>query len=353
MKIRLGLLLFLLLLLIGCGNDQPLIPDLSIHNHNHDQIIPGVGAPSIPSRLPRVKIFYVEPTGEAHSEAKENEIEQTVLDSQRFFADQFTCYGLERTSFRINGERNNFINRVHIDYSKDRDQVSDSLISSFVDYEKRDGIYIYFVNWDTKGRGFASGYPDSGMIYLPKRSWNTTSFMHEIGHLAGLGHDWRNGQHIMSYNFTLNQDGSLTWHHGEPKFFSPGAAFWMSSSIFSEPEIQYIFPFYLIDPTKDIDPKINKIERTEEDTYYIEVSVNGDHDTIYDYARLVDTSKNIETSSIVLDYIYPQEIRWNATKKIYELRFSSEIPITVEKIGVAFQNRHGQVTGTEEYDWPF
>ena len=338
----------LLLLLIGaCGQDQPLIPDIDT-----EAII---AAPARRYPTPKVKIFYVEGSDRDHSDILEQDIWRIMRESRRFFRDEMDRHGYGRKTFQINTNNRIRVHKVHMErparfYQNKKKSVTQKELNRFRDptegVEKKE-ICAFFIGFPIENaRSFASGMPHYGAIYIMNGRWTHKVVSHELGHVAGLNHDWRNGEHIMSYRFTLRQDGTKRWPANPWTKISPGAAHWLSRSpIFNRP--QHV-PYSYLGPYISM---VQHIEKKGRNRYYMEVSVDSRQDPIYDFAFIEDVSFNVGAGMSVTDYISADEIRWNAGRGLYELRFSAKVPVTTEKIQVVFQNRYGQQDATNTYPW--
>ena len=154
-----------------------------------------------------VRMIYFLPNDRPFQQAVVDSMKVTIRQIQTFFADQMEAHGYGRKTFRFetDAQGDPVVHRVDgghpNSYYVDRGGGFDGISEKF----DTSANNVYLRVWDNgtgsidpgvAGRG--GGGRDGGRATVSARfSWKTVA--HELGHTFGLGHDWRDGNYIMSY----------------------------------------------------------------------------------------------------------------------------------------------------------
>ena len=158
-----------------------------------------------------VRMIYFLPNDRPFQQAVVDSMNVTIRQVQTFFADQMEAHGYGRKIFRFetDAQGNPVVHRVdgqHTNryYSDNQDywnEIWDEIREKFDTRANN----VYLLVWDKGTRvlgpgvgGLGTGGRDGGFAVVTDRFyWKLVA--HELGHTFGLGHDWRDGDYIMSY----------------------------------------------------------------------------------------------------------------------------------------------------------
>ena len=154
-----------------------------------------------------VRMIYFLPNNRPFQQEVVDSMKVTIRQVQTFYADQMEAHGHGRKTFRFetDAQGDPVVHRVDgghpNSYYVDGGRFWDDIPRKF-DFSANN---VYLKVWDNgtgsidpgvAGRG--GGGRDGGSAEVSARfGWRTVA--HELGHTFGLGHDWKNGNYIMSY----------------------------------------------------------------------------------------------------------------------------------------------------------
>ena len=154
-----------------------------------------------------VRMIYFLPNDRPFQQGVVDRMKVTIREIQTFYADQMEAHGYGRKTFRFetDAQGDPVVHRVDgghpNSYYVDGGGRWDDIPRKF-DFQANN---VYLTVWD-KGTtsirpgvaGSGGGGRDGGSATVSDRfRWTTVA--HELGHTFGLGHDWRDGNYIMSY----------------------------------------------------------------------------------------------------------------------------------------------------------
>lgn len=222
-----GSLLLVLLILGGCGEESPIAPAI-------EDI--AAAAPGAQDTRLTLKLYYFDmerkpstrPGGEVYA-AHRRRITQLTVQTHQWFARQMRQHGYGGMSFKLPRREANgnlpitYLRAAHgkAHYSGQNRQ----RISQEVGIHANDGDAVWhtdifvlcFMNGTNNEALGGFGSPPDAYVYLDRCEPSTVR--HELGHVFGLQHDFRNGDYVMSYG-----RGSAT----PQTRLSSGAAMWLS-----------------------------------------------------------------------------------------------------------------------------
>ena len=156
-----------------------------------------------------VRMIYFLPNDRPFQQEVVDRMKVTIREIQTFYADQMEAHGYGRKTFRFETDAEGEPVAHRVDGAHPNSYYVQKGGGGFWDdiprkFDTRsNNVYLTF--WD-KGTssirpgvaGSGGGGRDGGSATVSDRfRWTTVA--HELGHTFGLGHDWRDGNYIMSY----------------------------------------------------------------------------------------------------------------------------------------------------------
>ena len=156
-----------------------------------------------------VRVIYFLPKDRHPEPDIDAKLGSMIKDVQQFYADQMESHGFDRKTFRLEKDDagnvvvhhvNGKFNALH--YSPSGDHITlgqrvEPEINERFDTSKH--IYVSVANVGWSGGGIAFSNRTGGVIVFPVSSDNRFLAAHELGHIFGLNHDFRNQYRVMSY----------------------------------------------------------------------------------------------------------------------------------------------------------
>ena len=172
--------------------------------------------------------FYFYPKDRTPSRDIDAQLDVLLKHVQRFFADEMERHGFSRKTFRLESNENEKTVVHHVTGKHDNSfysygkAISEASLEINEQFHRPDGL-VYFI-WidlvDPEGSsqigGNAFGNSFGGEARIAARNFETaprslyfrtwTTMAHELGHVFGLPHDYRDDRYIMSYGDQVLQD---------------------------------------------------------------------------------------------------------------------------------------------------
>ena len=376
-----------LIILIGCDNSTELLPQENIDQSDYRLAVKQINpddnfwGPIRNLNRPLVKVFYIEskdnpPTDIQYKESID-EINILVREVQDFFASELDRHGYGRKTFSVFEKDNKIIiNKIK---AKNNDQYYEDNHYATISYEMNDllgnvghhsrrEIWLFFTSFLSKEVcGFAGPVSVNGKAYVFSNCYTKWALSHELGHAFGLSHDWRNGEFVMSYGFTLEGNNQI-WAHNPQLRISKGAAGWLSQhKAFNENKNQnqmHSFPqnFRLVNIEKiDNQNKYNLVFKFDIHNYRESRNLN--------YGVLLNTSSDqpfSNNSPTVISFINDNNFSWVRVKEEipigdgiiqiiddleYTIEFETNLPDNLRSIQIEFLSKNGHTTRINSYQW--
>ena len=155
-----------------------------------------VGAPRT------VRLFYFLPNDRPYRAEVVEEMKTGIVELQTFFAEQMEAHGHGRKTFRFEADDqgNPIVHRVDGDnddsHYSSRGYTEGEIDREFDNSENAAIIVMDVSSSSVAGQGTGS---KSGGWLIAYKEWNWTVIAHELGHIFGLHHDFRDNKYILSY----------------------------------------------------------------------------------------------------------------------------------------------------------
>ena len=162
---------------------------------------------------PIVRIVYL--SGGNPQPNIDAKLDALIKDTQQFFADQMEAHGFERKTFLYETDAHG---KAVVHHEPKNFPRPDYLLLLYESNE-----LLSFAGLHTCGVAWTSGDAIGGNAEIPSRCFDVYTFGHELGHLFGLGHNFRNDAYLMAYG-TQNQLSYSTaeWLDVHPAFNTGG-----------------------------------------------------------------------------------------------------------------------------------
>ena len=147
-----------------------------------------------------VRMIYFLPNDRPFQQEVVDKMKVTIRQVQTFFADQMEAHGHGRKTFRFetDAQGDPVVHRVDGQYTADyylQNSYGPEIGQKFD--TSANNVYLNIMGV-SGGGGYGGGGRDGGSATVfAGFHWKTVA--HELGHAFGLGHDWRDGNYIMSY----------------------------------------------------------------------------------------------------------------------------------------------------------
>lgn len=207
-----------LIMLGGCGEDNqqilPIAPDAS------EDFIAGAPPRFDNGKLIKARVFYLK-TGVplwVHPDFRPDvhRIEGLMTTTQEFFASEMTRHGYGRKTFDVIRDRWGRVEITTIEmdaWDVTWFRTEEPSVHKIIEYFGIDDVLtdvnpylnnnmdVFFIDMDVSVRGrrvggYASSY--NGCV-ISGDAWRWQTVAHEVGHILGLAHNFRDGNFIMSY----------------------------------------------------------------------------------------------------------------------------------------------------------
>ncbi|MDE0683635.1 MAG: M12 family metallo-peptidase, partial [Candidatus Poribacteria bacterium] len=173
---------------------------LSLQCLIHEQ---AVEAQTLNAGEPRtVRMFYFLPNDRPYRQEVVDAMKTGIVEVQTFFADQMEIHGHGRKTFKIETDAQGtpIVHRVdgdHNDSHYSNKGGTEGEIGRAFDNSKNIILVVMDISGRTAhGRGAGSKSSGWAVVY---GEWNWFAAAHELGHVFGLQHDFRNNAYILSY----------------------------------------------------------------------------------------------------------------------------------------------------------
>ena len=170
-----------------------------------------------------VRVIYFIPKDREPDPDMDTKLDTLIKDVKDFYADQMEAHGFGRKTFTLETDESGKILTHHVkgefNEAYYRENFGNALIEINKKFDSSENIDLVIIDTDINFGGFSTNRNavvsavTNDFIYL---------IAHELGHVFGLGHDWRNESYMMTY---AEHPSVLSWCAAEwldaHKYFNP------------------------------------------------------------------------------------------------------------------------------------
>ena len=151
-----------------------------------------------------VRVIYFIPKDRIPDPDMDTKLATLIKDVQEFFADQMEDHGFGRKTFMLETDESGKIVVHHVkgefDEAYYREDFGTALIEINKKFDSSKNINLVIIDTSLNFGGFATVDRSGGNAVI-STVFNAPLYLsaHELGHVFGLGHDWRNETYMMTY----------------------------------------------------------------------------------------------------------------------------------------------------------